>query len=62
MYTLFDRTDGEESATGGEGDTRCFPRDLLDNRDDLSSSSNGTFSDATRGDSNNSCKKKEGGI
>ena len=32
------RTDGEESATGDES-RGCFPRDLLDNRDDFSSSS-----------------------
>ena len=39
------RTEGEESVAattaggGGEGERGCFPRDLLDNRDDLSESS-----------------------
>ena len=39
------RTEGEESVAvtttggGGEGERGCFPRDLLNNRDDLSDSS-----------------------
>lgn len=40
MCTVFYRTEGEESvAGGGEGERGCFPRVLLDNRDDLSESS-----------------------
>jgi translation initiation factor 2-alpha kinase 3 len=42
------RTDGEESVTG-DAKTGCFPRNLLDNRDDLSSSS--AVSDASGDDS-----------
>ena len=43
------RTESEESV-GGEGETRCFPRDLMDNRDELSSSSSNTsHDDGTRG-------------
>ena len=36
--------EGEESVTG-DRERACFPRDLLDNRDDLSSSSNEGTSD-----------------
>ena len=41
------RTDGEESVTS-EGNTGCFPRNLMDNRDDLSSGS--AYSDASHDD------------